>query len=52
MYDDEDLSKQMRERLETRAIIDDASGETEEGLLDNNPVVYNGSTVLSFHSDT
>ena len=52
MYDDDDLSKQIREKAETRAIINDTNDETEEGLLDNNPVVYNGSTVLSFHSDT
>ena len=52
MYDDDDLSKQMREGLESRAMINGTSDETKEGDLDHSPVIYNGSTVLSFYSDT
>ena len=52
MYNDDDLSKQMREGLETRAMINGTSDEIKVGDLDDNPVIYNGSTVLSFYSDT
>lgn len=52
IYENDDISKQLREKSETIAIMDDVSDETEEGAKDANAVVYNGSTVLSFHSNS
>ena len=51
-YENDDVSKQLREKSETVAIMDDESDENEESAKDSNNVVYNGSTVLSFHSNT
>ena len=52
IYENDDVSKQLREKSETVAIMDDVSDENEESAKDTNNVVYNGSTVLSFHSNT
>merc|ERR1712150_127692 len=47
VYDDSDISKQLREKSETKCILeDDVSDDNDEGSK-----VYNGSTVLSFHSN-
>ena len=52
MYDDDDeLAKQLREKSETKAILEDISDGNEEENGGNQRTVYNGSTVLSFHSN-
>ena len=52
IYENDDVSKQLREKSETIAIMDDVSDENEESGKDTNIRRITGSTVLSFHSNT
>ena len=51
IYENDDVSKQLREKSETIAIMDDVSDENEESGKDTNNRPITGSTVLSVHSN-